>query len=231
MIWVIFPNALFIVTVQPIREWLDTLFCGFASVFDRRVINSAPRSIQANGYSALCGFFFFFFFWVGKGGNASCTVTPKRRVWDSLCGFLIVRIKYDIVERSQSREVGVVMSEGGSKNGADLLGRVSSCRGLLFPTLKPRWGSVGVHLRLTMHVPACILENICLSSHPPFSTMLLGLPNLHVSPFAEPNLSELSVNMGHPARSGRDAAFTSRLKQFAINTACHIFVDVAMRFF
>ena len=27
---------------------------------------------------------FFFFFLVGKGGNASCTVTPKRHVWDSI---------------------------------------------------------------------------------------------------------------------------------------------------
>ena len=25
-------------------------------------------------------FFFFFFFWVGKGGNASCTITPEGAV-------------------------------------------------------------------------------------------------------------------------------------------------------
>jgi len=29
------------------------------------------------------GFFFFFFFCGGKKGNASCTVTLVRRVWDS----------------------------------------------------------------------------------------------------------------------------------------------------
>ena len=64
-----------------------------------------------------------------------------------------------------------------------------------------------------------------LSIHSPFSMMLSGLPNFRIHPFRESRPSELGVNMDHPARSWRSAAFTPGLEDFAINAACQFFAN------
>ena len=46
-------------------------------------VSSSVPGYQMDGEALVFFFFFFFFFCGGKKGNASCTVTLVRRVWDS----------------------------------------------------------------------------------------------------------------------------------------------------